>query len=61
MVPKTITKEFTQIVQQPVTEERVVTRTEMVPETIEREVQVPVTIMVAREVSYPATDGVKTR
>jgi hypothetical protein len=40
-------------VHKPVTEEKVVTRTEMVPETIEREVQVPVTIMVTREVTYP--------
>jgi hypothetical protein len=31
-------------------EEKVVTYTEMVPETIEREVQVPETIVVARQV-----------
>jgi hypothetical protein len=57
MVPKTIQREFTQIVHKPVVEEKVVTRTEWVPETIERQVQVPVTIMVAREITLPGPDA----
>jgi hypothetical protein len=50
MVPKEIEREYTIVVNKPVIEEKVVTYTEMVPETVERTVQVPETIMVAREV-----------
>jgi hypothetical protein len=52
MVPKEIEREFTQTVYKTVTDEQVVTYTELVPETIERTVQIPVTTMVAQEVTY---------
>jgi hypothetical protein len=57
MVAKQVERQFTQIVQKPVTEERLVTYTETVPETIEREVQVPVTVMVAKEITVRADEA----
>jgi hypothetical protein len=52
-VPKEVEREVTEIVYRPVTEEKLITYTEMVPETIERTARVPRTRMVAREITVP--------
>jgi len=51
LVPKQVERQFTRTVMKPVTEERVITQTEMVPETVERQYQVPVTVMVAKQIT----------
>jgi len=61
MVPKQIEQQFTQVVQRPITEQQTVTYTEMVPEVIERETQVPVTVMVARQITVAAPGEPITR
>jgi hypothetical protein len=50
LVPKEVERQFAHVVHKPVVEEKVVTFTEMVPETVERTVQVPETIVVARQI-----------
>jgi hypothetical protein len=56
MVAKQIEKPYTQTVMRPVTEQQVISCTEMVPEQVVQERQVPVTVYVAREVPYSTTE-----
>jgi len=55
MVPQQVERQYTIVVEKPVTEERIVRYTEMMPETIVRQIRVPETIMVAREIRIDAT------
>jgi hypothetical protein len=57
MVPKEVEREITQVVYKPVTEERTIAYTEMVPEKVERIVRVPETRLVAREIEVEVPGG----
>jgi hypothetical protein len=57
MVPKQVERQFTQLVSRPVTEQQVVTYTEMVPEQIVKETKVPVTTYIAQPIDYGGGKG----
>jgi hypothetical protein len=50
MVPQQVERQFTVTVNKPVTEERTVSYTDYEPQTVTREVRVPVTTNVTREI-----------